>query len=84
VTAFVERALAWFGGHGINCRRLQTDNASSTSRTAHSASSWPNQPPGVRKTEGVVSPGHDFPGTGFTNATGSAPLGTPFASRRTG
>ncbi len=27
VTAFVERALAWFTGHGITARRLQTDNA---------------------------------------------------------
>jgi transposase InsO family protein len=27
VTGFVERALAWFAGHGITARRLQTDNA---------------------------------------------------------
>ena len=27
VTAFVKRALAWFAGHGITARRLQTDNA---------------------------------------------------------
>jgi len=27
VTAFVERALAWFAGHGVTARRLQTDNA---------------------------------------------------------
>jgi AcrR family transcriptional regulator len=27
VTAFVERALDWFAGHGIHPRRLQTDNA---------------------------------------------------------
>jgi transposase InsO family protein len=27
VTAFVERALTWFAGHGIQPRRLQTDNA---------------------------------------------------------
>ena len=27
VTAFVERALDWFAGHGISARRLQTDNA---------------------------------------------------------
>ena len=27
VTAFVERALEWFAGHGIHARRLQTDNA---------------------------------------------------------
>jgi transposase InsO family protein len=27
VTAFVERALAFFAGHGISARRLQTDNA---------------------------------------------------------
>ena len=27
VTAFVERALAWFEGHGISVRRLMTDNA---------------------------------------------------------
>lgn len=27
VTAFVERALAWFAGHGITARRLMTDNA---------------------------------------------------------
>ena len=27
VTAFVERALAWFAAHGITARRLQTDNA---------------------------------------------------------
>jgi transposase InsO family protein len=27
VTAFVARALAWFAGHGIHARRLQTDNA---------------------------------------------------------
>jgi transposase InsO family protein len=27
VTAFVARALAWFAGHGIKARRLQTDNA---------------------------------------------------------
>ena len=27
VTGFVERALAWFDGRGITCRRLQTDNA---------------------------------------------------------
>jgi transposase len=27
VTAFVERALDWFAGHGIHARRLQTDNA---------------------------------------------------------
>jgi transposase InsO family protein len=27
VTAFVERALAFFAGHGIQARRLQTDNA---------------------------------------------------------
>jgi transposase InsO family protein len=27
VTAFVERALAWFAGHGIACHRLMTDNA---------------------------------------------------------
>jgi transposase InsO family protein len=27
VTAFVERALAFFAGHGITARRLQTDNA---------------------------------------------------------
>jgi transposase InsO family protein len=27
VTGFVERALAWFTGHGITARRLQTDNA---------------------------------------------------------
>ncbi len=26
-TAFVERALAWFAGHGITARRLMTDNA---------------------------------------------------------
>jgi transposase InsO family protein len=27
VTGFVERALQWFAGHGIQARRLQTDNA---------------------------------------------------------
>ena len=27
VTAFVKRALEWFAGHGIQARRLQTDNA---------------------------------------------------------
>jgi transposase InsO family protein len=27
VTAFVERALAWFEGHGISARRLMSDNA---------------------------------------------------------
>ncbi len=27
VTGFVERALAFFAGHGITARRLQTDNA---------------------------------------------------------
>jgi transposase InsO family protein len=27
VSAFVERALAWFGGHGITARRLMTDGA---------------------------------------------------------
>ena len=27
VTAFVERALAFFAGHGISARRLMTDNA---------------------------------------------------------
>ena len=27
VTAFVERALSFFAGHGITARRLQTDNA---------------------------------------------------------
>jgi transposase InsO family protein len=27
VTGFVERALAWFAGHDIQARRLQTDNA---------------------------------------------------------
>jgi transposase InsO family protein len=27
VTAFVERALAWFGSYGIRARRLMTDNA---------------------------------------------------------
>ena len=27
VTGFVERALTWFAGHGIQARRLQTDNA---------------------------------------------------------
>jgi transposase InsO family protein len=27
VTAFVERALAFFASHGISCRRLMTDNA---------------------------------------------------------
>jgi len=27
VTAFVDRALAWFGSHGIRARRLMTDNA---------------------------------------------------------
>jgi transposase InsO family protein len=27
VTAFVDRALAWFAGHGIEAKRLQTDNA---------------------------------------------------------
>ena len=27
VTAFVERALAWFAGHGITTRRLMTDGA---------------------------------------------------------
>ena len=27
VTGFVERALAWFAGHGIRPRRLMTDNA---------------------------------------------------------
>jgi transposase InsO family protein len=27
VTAFVERALAWFAARGISCRRLMTDNA---------------------------------------------------------
>jgi transposase InsO family protein len=27
VTAFVERALAWFAGHGISARRLMTDGA---------------------------------------------------------
>jgi transposase InsO family protein len=27
VTAFVERALDWFAGHGITARRLMTDNA---------------------------------------------------------
>lgn len=27
VTAFLERALDWFAGHGIQARRLQTDNA---------------------------------------------------------
>jgi transposase InsO family protein len=27
VTAFVERALAWFAGHGITARRLMTDGA---------------------------------------------------------
>jgi transposase InsO family protein len=27
VTAFVERALDWFAGHGITARRVQTDNA---------------------------------------------------------
>ena len=27
VTAFVERALKWFAGHGITARRLMTDNA---------------------------------------------------------
>jgi transposase len=27
VTGFVERALAFFAGHGITCKRLMTDNA---------------------------------------------------------
>jgi len=27
VTAFVDRALAWFGGYGVRPRRLMTDNA---------------------------------------------------------
>jgi transposase InsO family protein len=27
VTAFVERALNWFAGHGVTARRVQTDNA---------------------------------------------------------
>ena len=27
VTAFLKRALAWFAGHGISCRRLMTDGA---------------------------------------------------------
>jgi hypothetical protein len=27
VTAFVQRALDWFAGHGITARRLMTDNA---------------------------------------------------------
>src|SRR3954453_17385991 len=27
VTGFVERALQWFAGHGLQARRLQTDNA---------------------------------------------------------
>ena len=27
MTAFVERALAWFSAHGIEARRLMTDNA---------------------------------------------------------
>src|SRR3954453_19913369 len=32
VTAFVERALAWFDGHGITTRRLMTDGAMSYRR----------------------------------------------------
>jgi transposase InsO family protein len=34
VTAFVERALAFFGGHGIEVRRLMSDNHFSYSRNA--------------------------------------------------
>ena len=32
VTAFVERALAWFDHHGIEAKRLMTDNAWSYTR----------------------------------------------------
>lgn len=35
VTAFVARAIAWFEHQGARPRRLMTDNASATSRTAH-------------------------------------------------
>jgi transposase InsO family protein len=32
VTAFLERALSWFAGHGITCRRPMTDGAWSYTR----------------------------------------------------
>ncbi len=32
VTKFLERALSWFAGHGITCRRLMTDGAWSYTR----------------------------------------------------
>ena len=34
VTAFVQRALAWFADHGITSRRLMTDGAWSYTTTA--------------------------------------------------
>jgi transposase InsO family protein len=34
VTAFLQRALAWFAGHDITCRRLMTDGAWSYTRNA--------------------------------------------------
>ena len=37
VAAFTERALAFFAGHGIHARGVQTDNAWTTSTTVR----WP-------------------------------------------
>lgn len=34
VTAFVERALAWFARHGVTCKRLMTDNAFAYTKNA--------------------------------------------------
>ena len=41
VCRFVERALAFFAGHGITARRLMTDNALTYTATARSASCSP-------------------------------------------
>ena len=43
VTAFVERALEFFAYHGITAKRLMTDNAFPTSRTARCASCSPSE-----------------------------------------
>ena len=51
VTGFVERALAFFAAHGITPKRLMTDNAFTTSRTARCASCSPTAASGTCTTQ---------------------------------
>lgn len=80
VTAFVERALEFFGSHGINARRLMTDNAFSSvknrSPPKRSSTSLPS-PTGPRPTARSSASIRRWRGSGPTDGLSLPPASEP-------